>query len=567
MLQTQANPAWDVAIMGGGLAGLSLSIQLKLKDPSLRIAVIEQESHPVPLAAHKVGEATVEAGGHYFHTVIGMHDHMEKFQILKPGLRFYFTAGDNSDIARRGEFGHSHWPTVAAYQLDRGVFENALGERAMEKGVSFIDNATVADVKLSKGGNHEIEYRRKGQSETVTARWLVDCSGRAAILRRKLGLKKASPHHCGSVWFRIQDEIDIDQWSTDPQWRSRVEPELRRYATNHLMGEGYWVWIIPLSSGATSIGIVVDPDYHPMTELRTFEMALEWLRKFEPQCAKAVEQNLDKVLDFKVLANFSNDCERVYSSDRYLISGVAGPFLDPFYSPGSDFIAMGNTFITDIISRDRAGEDTEEIIEYYNATFLDLFRGALNIYDHQYRIWGNPQVMTCKLTWDYAYYWGVFALLYFNDKFTDPGFFLQASDFINNLQSLSANMQRFFRDWDRAVNTKDENFYIDQFSVDFLYELHRGMKMKHTDEDLMQRIQDNVATCENIAKWMIAQAFKQLHGGKLECDVGTIDPRLVAYDHLATLPAHFSAGENMPQVAGLEKIWVTKSAPQPELVE
>ena len=75
----------DVAIMGGGLAGLSLSIQLKQQDPSLDIVVIEKASHPVPLAAHKVGEATVEAGGHYFHTIIGMRDHMEKSQILKPG--------------------------------------------------------------------------------------------------------------------------------------------------------------------------------------------------------------------------------------------------------------------------------------------------------------------------------------------------------------------------------------------------------------------------------------------------------------------------------------------------
>jgi hypothetical protein len=29
-------------------------------------------------------------------------------------------------------------------------------------------------------------------------------------------------------------------------------------------------------------------------------------------------------------------------------------FLDPFYSPGSDFIAIANTYITELIAHDRA---------------------------------------------------------------------------------------------------------------------------------------------------------------------------------------------------------------------
>jgi len=36
------------------------------------------------------------------------------------------------------------------------------------------------------------------------------------------------------------------------------------------------------------------------------------------------------------------------------LTGEAGAFLDPFYSPGSDYIAMANTFITDLIVRDSA---------------------------------------------------------------------------------------------------------------------------------------------------------------------------------------------------------------------
>ena len=80
----------DVAILGGGLAGLTLAIQLKQRDPSLAVAVIERRSHPVREAAFKVGESTVEIGAHYFAHVLGFREHLETLQIRKFGFRFFF---------------------------------------------------------------------------------------------------------------------------------------------------------------------------------------------------------------------------------------------------------------------------------------------------------------------------------------------------------------------------------------------------------------------------------------------------------------------------------------------
>ena len=58
----------DVVIVGGGLAGLTLALQLRQRFADLDILVLERRSHPVPVAAHKVGESTVEIGAHYFAT-------------------------------------------------------------------------------------------------------------------------------------------------------------------------------------------------------------------------------------------------------------------------------------------------------------------------------------------------------------------------------------------------------------------------------------------------------------------------------------------------------------------
>ena len=79
------------------------------------------------------------------------------------------------------------------------------------------------------------------------------------MLPRQLDLKWANKHHCNAVWFRVATEIDVGRWSDDPIWQGRLTEGDRAMSTNHLMGEGYWVWLIRLASGATSVGIVADP--------------------------------------------------------------------------------------------------------------------------------------------------------------------------------------------------------------------------------------------------------------------------------------------------------------------
>ncbi|MGH9310707.1 MAG: NAD(P)-binding protein, partial [Vicinamibacterales bacterium] len=51
---------YDAVIAGGGLAGLCLARQLRREAPGLRVLVAEKRRHPVPEAAFKVGESTVE---------------------------------------------------------------------------------------------------------------------------------------------------------------------------------------------------------------------------------------------------------------------------------------------------------------------------------------------------------------------------------------------------------------------------------------------------------------------------------------------------------------------------
>ena len=132
----------DVVILGGGLAGLTLSLQLKQRMPDLSVAVIERRQHPVPHATHKVGESSVEIGAHYFEKILGLKEHLDSAHLKKFGFRFFFSDG-RRDVDNVTELGASKVLSTPSYQLDRGVFENGLAETALQRGVEFIDGATI----------------------------------------------------------------------------------------------------------------------------------------------------------------------------------------------------------------------------------------------------------------------------------------------------------------------------------------------------------------------------------------------------------------------------------------
>ena len=73
----------EAVILGGGLAGLCLALQLRGEFPQMDILVLERNRHPLPAAAHKVGESTVEIGADYFDHTLGLRE-----QIIFPEIDY-----------------------------------------------------------------------------------------------------------------------------------------------------------------------------------------------------------------------------------------------------------------------------------------------------------------------------------------------------------------------------------------------------------------------------------------------------------------------------------------------
>ena len=510
---------YDVIILGGGLAGLTLSLQLKQRFPDLDVLVLERRSHPVPEAAHKVGESTVEIGAQYFANVLGLKDYLHQFQLKKFGFRFFFSDGER-DITKVTELGGGSFLSTPAYQIDRGIFENDLANFARERGITFFDNAVVRNFILSDGKTpHRVSFEHAGESHEVESRWLVDAAGRAGLMKRKLDLAENNAHDASAVWFRIAERIDINDWSQDREWLTRCNPPNRWLSTIHLCGEGYWVWLIPLASGSHSVGIVADAELHPIDTLNTFEKSMDWLKLHQPQLFDVLDAKRDKLQDFGFYKRFSYGCKQMYSGkQRWALTGEAGLFLDPFYSPGSDFIAIGNTMITELISQDRAGGLTEMYATAYEKVYFSLYQNMLPLYVGQYKIFGDAEVMPVKVLWDYAFYWGLMCQLFFQNRLTDIVTMGRMGKIFVAVEKLNVAMQAFLRRWSEVSKRNNPAQMLDQSRLAWFAELNRGLTDLLDEASFKMRIEEMLTQLDVLAVEIVTHAtaaYPELDGSEV----------------------------------------------------
>lgn len=502
--------AADVLVMGGGLAGLTLALQLKQRLPQLEVRVLERRRHPVPAAAHKVGESSVEIGAHYFAEVLGLKEHLQQAQLRKFGFRFFFSDGQR-DLSQVGEIGASRHLSVPSYQIDRGLFENFLGEEARRRGVGFEPEAMVRQVQLAEGGEapHVVSWEQPGGVQRETrARWLVDACGRAGLLKRQLGLAEANEHAAHAVWFRIGTRITIDDWVADPAWRARCTPQARWLSTNHLVGPGYWVWLIPLASGSHSVGIVADPALQPLERMNTFERAMDWLAERQPRLHEDLQDKRHLLQDFMFFKRFSYGCKQVFSAQRWALTGEAGLFLDPFYSPGSDFIAISNTYITDLVERDRAGRRIDNHARLYDEIYHSFYEATLALYQGQYALFGDPEVLPHKVIWDYAYYWGVLAQFAFQGRLTDLHALGALREDMLRCMALNAQVQAFFRAWSAVSAKRNPAVMHDQASLPWFAALNASLNDRLDEAAFLARIRESGAMLQGLAAQLLATSRK-----------------------------------------------------------
>lgn len=519
---TTTDPTYDVTIVGGGLAGLTLAIQVLQRSPALKVQVLERGTFPIPSAAHKVGESSVEVGSHYYNDVLGLSRALTHAKIPKLGLRYFFPGSDNARIETRPELGQTHYHAVGSTQFDRGRQENILREEALALGAQVRDGTRVEDIELSEDG---APHRLIAGDQQWTSRWVVDATGRRSLLKRKLELAESNDHVASAAWFRIGAALAVDEMSDDEAWQRQMPFGMRRLSTNHFMGAGYWLWWIPLADGSLSIGLVADPAHHSFDTYNTWPRMKAWLERHEPSTAAMLADHEDARLDFRTQKRFSYGSKQVFSKQRWALTGEAGVFVDPFYSPGSDFIAFSNDFITELVARDHGGESIETLAAGFNRQYLSLYNSFLSLYEGQYGIFGNAHVASLKIVYDYSAYWASTALLFFQRKLTEPSFLRTVTIDMVQVARLAKAAQAFFREWSRRDEGRPSaKGMLNYQTLGYLSQWQADLRRPYTDEQLAVALRENRRVLELIHIWLYQRATG------LDVEINPYKLRLAAAD-------------------------------------
>lgn len=411
---------YDAVIIGAGLAGLTLARQLLLNDAQMTLAIIHDGTFPNAHAAHKVGESTVEIGGFYLRETLALKEYLENEHLPKMGLRFMQTDG-----ATYREYGIDCFPYHDAYQLDRGKLENDL-YNALRSQVTIMTGERFLKADMRDDGLHCLESITKaGETKQYQARWLIDASGRQRTMVKALGAGRSSPLTHSAVWFRVDARIDVNDFLASDDDENIFYGAQRHYSTIHLVGSGYWVWIIPLPEGRTSLGIVFDETLHDARALLRLEDALAWLEQHETALFSALPAK-ENVLDFKYLRKYSYNSDLFLSLNRMAVTGEAKGFVDPLYSNGTDFIAFMNTMITETILHDRQGGDIQRHSDIYNRFLHLMYECFQTCHVHSYKNFDQWHYVTAKTDIDPIFYFGTFCVVFMNKKVGDLDFMEEA---------------------------------------------------------------------------------------------------------------------------------------------
>lgn len=174
----------DVVVAGGGYVGLSLAVALKVADPGLAVAVVD--NRPAAVARRDPRASAIAAAARKMLDQIGawetiaptaqpMTDMIVTDSKVKDAVRpvFLTFSGDLED------------GTPFAHMVPNAAMVGALLDRAAETGVEVIAPDTVTDFEVSTAS----VVAKLGSGDTLRADLLVACDGVRSALRDLAGIK------------------------------------------------------------------------------------------------------------------------------------------------------------------------------------------------------------------------------------------------------------------------------------------------------------------------------------------------------------------------------------------
>jgi flavin-dependent dehydrogenase len=384
--------------MGAGMAASILVIQILRERPGTRVAMIESSTE----FPKKVGESFSDVTALFFNRF--NVDSILNRQVKKTGLRFIFHDQQTKSIKDASDYSSPSILSIAnGRQVNRSTFDGDLLKYAEELGAEVIRPAHVMDFNYS-AFNSTVTVKVGEEIKTLRTTWLVDSSGRAGIIAKKWNWRMpATQLMTASSWAHFENVKMISSIDGDKSihWNKWCIGD-RHYATTHFMGEGYWVWTIPLSDNTVSIGIVYDQRILKTNGMHPKDFFFKFVKDHPSLSELTSEANGTGFKHYPHLPYTS----RKYREPGMAMIGDAAAFVDPLFSPGMEFNSQQSLWLAPLIlDHLNSGHYCERSWSRYEKLFAQAFEDRILLYEKRYALMGDQELYGLMTQLDFAGYY------------------------------------------------------------------------------------------------------------------------------------------------------------------
>lgn len=253
------------------------------------------------------------------------------------------------------------------WQVPRAEFDKTLADTVEKMGVPVSYETTVTDIVFNGTDSITTVEDIQGNQTQIAARFIIDGSGYGRVIPKLFKLDRPSNLPPRKALFA--HTVDLK--------RSMVDEPNRITIVVHK--PGVWIWVIPFSSGITSLGFVGNPDFFTQYKGSTEEQ-LRALIASEPYLSERFK-DVELVFEPRVLESWSSTTDKFYG-DGFVLTGNVTEFLDPVFSSGVTLATVSSQLAAHLVIRTLNGETVD-----WNKEYMEQMMQGVNTFRSYVMAW------------------------------------------------------------------------------------------------------------------------------------------------------------------------------------